>query len=54
VSGYRVLSLDAIEPVPIPGPLAWRPIRATLGVRAFGVAGFTASEAGRDVVEPHS
>jgi hypothetical protein len=33
---YRVLPLDAIEPVPIPGALAWRPVRATLGVRAFG------------------
>jgi hypothetical protein len=51
---YRVASLDAIAAIPIPAGLAWRPIRGALGVRAFGVAGFTADEAGQDVVEPHT
>jgi hypothetical protein len=54
MTGYRVVALDAIESIPIPGELAWRPVRGELGVRAFGVAGFSASEAGQDVVEPHT
>ncbi|HWK25488.1 MAG TPA: AraC family ligand binding domain-containing protein, partial [Solirubrobacter sp.] len=32
----------------------WRPVRATLGVRAFGVASFTATAAGDELIEPHT
>jgi hypothetical protein len=50
---FRVLGLEQIEALPIPGDLRWRPVRAALGVRAFGVASFHAARAGEDVVEPH-
>jgi hypothetical protein len=50
---YRVLTLDDVEAVPGPAALAWRPLRAELGLRAFGVSSFVADEAGDDVVEPH-
>jgi quercetin dioxygenase-like cupin family protein len=50
----RIVHLDQIEPVPGPGSLVWRPVRMTLDVRAFGCNAYTATEAGRDVVEPHT
>lgn len=49
----KVVHLDQIEAIPGPGSLVWRPVRLTLGVRAFGCNAYTATEAGRDVVEPH-
>jgi hypothetical protein len=54
VSGYRVIALDEIEAIPGPGTLTWRPVRATLGLKAFGTNAYTAAEAGEDVVEPHT
>lgn len=53
-SRYRVTSLDEIESLPGPGTLTWHPVRAALGIRAFGTNAYTASEAGADVVEPHT
>jgi len=50
---YRVLALDDVEAVPGPASLAWRPLRAELGLRAFGLSGFAAAGAGDDVIEPH-
>jgi quercetin dioxygenase-like cupin family protein len=50
----KVVHLDQIEPVPGPGSLTWRPVRLTLGVRAFGCNAYTAGAAGEDVVEPHT
>jgi hypothetical protein len=50
----RILHLDQIDPVPGPGTLTWRPVRLTLGIRAFGTNAYTAGEAGQDVVEPHT
>jgi quercetin dioxygenase-like cupin family protein len=50
----RVLHIDEFEAVPGPGSLVWRPVRFTLGVRAFGCNAYTATEAGQDVVEPHT
>jgi hypothetical protein len=50
---FQVLGLEEIEALPIPGDLLWRPVRGTLGVRAFGVASFHAVKAGDDVIEPH-
>ncbi|MFL5822753.1 MAG: TPR end-of-group domain-containing protein, partial [Solirubrobacteraceae bacterium] len=50
----RVLHVDEIEPIPGPGSLVWRPVRLTLGIRAFGCNAYTAGEAGQDVVEPHT
>jgi hypothetical protein len=51
---YGVAHLDDIESFPGPGTLTWHPVRATLGIRAFGTNAYTAAEAGQDVVEPHT
>jgi hypothetical protein len=50
----KIVHLDQFEAVPGPGSLTWRPVRLTLGIRAFGCNAYTAGEAGQDVVEPHS
>ncbi len=50
----KVVHLDALDSVPGPGSLTWRPVRLALGIRAFGCNAYTAAEAGQDVVEPHS
>jgi hypothetical protein len=51
---FTVAHLDDLEAIPGPGSLTWRPVRATLGVRAFGTNAYTARAAGEDVVEPHT
>lgn len=51
---YRVVALHDVEAVPGPASLAWRPLRAELGLRAFGLSGFVAAAAGEDVIEPHT
>jgi mannose-6-phosphate isomerase-like protein (cupin superfamily) len=51
---HTVLHLDEVEALPGPDSLTWRPVRATLGLRAFGTNAYTAEEAGVDVVEPHT
>jgi quercetin dioxygenase-like cupin family protein len=50
----KLVHLDEIEAIPGPGTLTWRPVRLTLGLRAFGCNAYTAGEAGQDVVEPHT
>jgi quercetin dioxygenase-like cupin family protein len=50
----KIIHLDQIQAVPGPGSLTWRPVRLTLGVRAFGCNAYTAGEPGEDVVEPHT
>ena len=50
---HRVAHLDDLEAIPGPGSLTWRPVRAHLGLRAFGCNAYTAEEPGVDVVEPH-
>jgi hypothetical protein len=50
----RTIHLDELESIPGPGSLTWRPVRATLGIRAFGCNAYTAANPGDDVVEPHS
>ena len=49
----RVVHLDEIEAIPGPGTLTWHPVRAHLGLRAFGTNAYTAQHVGDDVVEPH-
>ena len=49
----RVVHLDEIEAIPGPGTLTWHPVRAQLGVRAFGCNAYSAQKVGEDVVEPH-
>ena len=50
----KVIALSEIEAVPGPASLTWRPVRMTLGVRAFGCNAYTAQNVGDDVVEPHT
>jgi mannose-6-phosphate isomerase-like protein (cupin superfamily) len=50
----RTVHLDELEAIPGPGSLTWHPVRAHLGVRAFGCNAYSAAEAGDDVVEPHT
>jgi tetratricopeptide (TPR) repeat protein len=50
----RIVRLHELESVPGPGSLTWRPVRLTLGIRAFGCNAYTADEVGDDVVEPHT
>jgi quercetin dioxygenase-like cupin family protein len=49
----RIVHLDAIEGIPGPGTLTWHPVRAELGLRAFGTNAYSAQNVGDDVVEPH-
>jgi hypothetical protein len=49
----KTVRIDDIEPIPVvEGRLAWRPVRRTLGVQAFGINAYTA-DAGELVVEEH-
>jgi hypothetical protein len=50
---YRTTTIEQVEALDGPGTLTWHPLRAALDVRAFGINGYTASQAGEDVVEPH-
>jgi tetratricopeptide (TPR) repeat protein len=51
---FRALRLDDVDAVPVlEGRLLWRPLRAALGVRAFGINAYTAPAAGDLVVEEH-
>ena len=47
----KVLRLDELEATPIAG-VKWKPVRAELDVRAFGLNAYVA-DAGELVVEPH-
>jgi len=50
---FRTTSLDAIEEIPaVGGTLRWKPVRRTLGIRAFGINAY-AADTGQDVVEEH-
>jgi uncharacterized Zn-binding protein involved in type VI secretion len=51
---HRVVHLDELEAIPGPGSLTWHPVRAHLGIRAFGTNAYTAAQVGDDVVEPHT
>ncbi len=51
---HKVVHLDEIEAIPGPGTLTWRPVRFTLGLRAFGANAYTAEQVGDDLVEPHT
>ena len=53
MSGYEVASLSGLESLPGPGSLRWTPLRRHLGITAFGINAYTATEVGQDVVEEH-
>jgi len=57
VSSWRTAHLDEVESVAVDGSgwsLTWHPVRAALGIRAFGTNAYTARAAGETVVEPHT
>lgn len=50
---FRTTSVDAIEEIPVSGEaFRWKPVRRTLGIRAFGTNAYVA-DAGQRVVEEH-
>lgn len=50
---FRTTTLDAIDEIPVVGDtLRWKPVRRTLGIRAFGTNAYVA-DAGQLVVEEH-
>jgi hypothetical protein len=53
--GWTFLSLDEVEALPWVGTeLEWRPLREALGARIVGMAAFTASRAGQELIEGHA
>jgi tetratricopeptide (TPR) repeat protein len=54
LSGYEIVSLIGLESMQGPGTLRWTPVRKHLGITAFGVNAYTATEVGQDVVEEHT
>jgi quercetin dioxygenase-like cupin family protein len=53
--GYQVVHFDELESFPVgEHGLRWHPIRSRLGIGAFGMNSYTASEAGGEVVEDHT
>jgi len=49
----RSVHLDELDAIPGPGTLTWHPVRAHLGIRAFGCNAYSAHRVGDDVIEPH-
>jgi hypothetical protein len=50
-ASHRVVRLDEVEEIPVEGgELRWRPLRRTLGVRAFGMNAY-AAESGAHVID---
>jgi mannose-6-phosphate isomerase-like protein (cupin superfamily) len=55
VPPYIAVRVEDVEAIPWRGTeLVWRPLRAALGLRAFGAAAYTAERAGQVIVEPHA
>ena len=55
MSGWRALRAEDVEAIPWRGTeLVWRPLRAALGLRAFGAAAYTAARPGQCIVERHT
>ncbi len=50
----RTLRIDDIEGLPVLGSLMWKPVRKPLGITAFGINAYTATNAGDEVVEDHT
>jgi mannose-6-phosphate isomerase-like protein (cupin superfamily) len=50
----RSVHLDELDSIPGPGSLTWHPVRAHLGIRAFGCNAYSAQRVGDDVIEPHA
>ena len=55
MTAYEVRRLDEFEAVAVSGEgITWRPVRRTLGIRAFGINAYTADEPGETVIEDHT
>ena len=54
MKGYEITSLAGADSIKGPGTLRWTPLRKHLGITAFGINAYTATEAGQDVVEEHT
>ena len=52
--GYQRIAIDEVDALTVAGGLQWRPLRRTLGVRAFGINAYTADNAGDELVEDHT
>jgi mannose-6-phosphate isomerase-like protein (cupin superfamily) len=53
--GWKLVALDEVEALPWAGTeLEWRPLRNALGTRIIGMAAFTASRLGQELIEGHS
>jgi hypothetical protein len=53
--GWKLVNLDDVEALPWQDTgLEWRPLRAALETRIVGMAAFTASEAGQELIEGHT
>ncbi len=52
MSGYAIVRLDDIDEI-TDGREPWRPVRHTLGIRAFGVSTWTGKEAGDRIINEH-
>jgi tetratricopeptide (TPR) repeat protein len=50
---YKVAAISELEIPPMPGNPRWSNIRQRLGIGAFGVNAWTASDAGMEVIEEH-
>ena len=50
---YAVVPLDDLVPYEIPGQARWHTIRSTLGVQAFGINAWSATEDGQQVIGEH-
>ncbi len=55
-SSYVLTDIDAVESFggEKPEDAVWKPLRAKLGIEAFGVNAFVAREAGTRVIEDHT
>ena len=54
MSKYEVLKIEELDRIPVEEGLEWRPIRRSLGIRAFGMNAYTAEKVGDIVVEEHN
>jgi tetratricopeptide (TPR) repeat protein len=52
-SGWKRSRIDEIEPITIEEGLRWHPVRRALGIEAFGVNAFTATEPAQLIIERH-
>ena len=51
---WESVHLSELASLKGPGTLRWSPVRRRFGITAFGTSAYTATEAGRDVVEEHT